>query len=287
MLRIGVFSDDVGGPMTAILIARGLAESGVPVTLAAPPQFPFRDRPRPDVDASPIRVVPLSDGNEGDQLGGVELDGRDLVVTLGLAALRDSAAASQIDVAVVVGKDHPAASRALRAARCEPCCAAGSPWFLATSNQSVIRTQASILSNGSIPLPFSTRVLPMTLPRLNKSLEDRLLEGECMDECRRAGILLAALVTAASAMQTAVRIDADDLTGLMARRADGAERDVGRRLQRLACAFERLAPEEIPQAARERGTRARRREGERWHPARAVINPNGGRPSAVWMRKPS
>lgn len=200
MLRVGVFSDDVGGPVAAMLLARGLADPGDGVTLATPGWPELMERRQGDVDPSPVSLLSLREGDEGRGLAEADFGGRDLVVSLGLSALRDGQVSSRLDVRIVVGKDHPAASRALRAARCEPGRTGVTPWFLAFANQSVLRTQASLVSGGGVPLPFCARALPTALPRLDRSLEIRLLRGEHPEECRRTGILLAALAMAASAM---------------------------------------------------------------------------------------
>lgn len=283
MLRVGVFSDDLGGPMAAILIALGLAEGGDPVTLAAP-ALPA-DRRRSDADASSVRMVTLEEGREAERLGGRDLAESDLVVSLGLASLGDVTLTSGLDVSIVVGKGHPAASRALRAARCEPSRGTGVPWFVPFATQSVLRTEATLLQS-SIPLPYCTRVLPTTLPRLDAMRENRLLGGETLEEARRTGIILAALSTAAAAMPAATRIVAGDLTRLMEARATAGERHVAARLLRLANAYERIEPLAAPRVATPPRPTERRLNARRWYPARAVVSANADRPAATWLRKP-
>lgn len=286
MLRVGVFSDDLGGPLAAIMLAQGFAALGGPVSVAgsAPLRLPtFLD----DASvASPLMATTLDEGQGAEWLDRTSTLGHDAVVSLDLAALRDATVTERLDVSIVVGKEHPAAARALRAARCEPPRAAATPWFIAFSNQSVLRTEASLLLTGSIPLPYATRAFPTALPRLDRTAEDSLLRGGVPAECRRTGIVLAALATAAVALPEAIRIEPRDLTALMEAAAATAQSRLGRRLLRLAHAFEGLAPGGEAQMARPPRAILRRQDGQRWHPARAVMNPGNGRPSAAWVRRP-
>jgi hypothetical protein len=285
MMRVGVFSDDLGGPLAAIMLAQGFAALGGPVSVAASAPLRLPTFPDDASVASPLMATTLDEGQGAEWLDRTSALGRDAVVSLDLAALRDATVTERLDVSIVVGKEHPAAARALRAARCEPSRAAATPWFLAFSNQSVLRTEASLLPTGSIALPYATRALPTALPRLDRTAEDSLLRGGVPTECRRTGIMLAALATAAVAMPEAIRIEPRDLTALMEAAATAQSR-LGRRLLRLAHAFEGLAPGGEAQMARPPRAILRRQDGQRWHPARAVMNPGNGRPSAAWVRRP-
>lgn len=285
MLRVGFFSDDVGGHIAAVLLAQGLATLGDPVSLAT--CFPFgRGEPGAGAGTSPVQALALDEGSISGGLQGAMLRGHDIVTSLPLSSIRDTSVAAHLDLRVVVGKEHPAAARALRAARCEPHGAAAAPWFLAFSNSSVIRTQAGLVQPGRIPLPYSTKMLPTALPRLDWAVEERLYGGGFPEECRRTGILLAALATAAAALPGSMRIDAQDMTDLMSTEATSSERRVAERLLALATAFDRVVPNQVTRTARQSGVALDRRASQRGHRTHAAASPASGRPSPGLVRKP-
>lgn len=287
MLRVGVFSDDLGGPLAAIMLAHGLAVLGHPVTVAGSTVFGIQPRFEDAIGTRRIETIALDEGSEADGLDTASQEDRDVIAFLPLSALREGAIMGRIDLSIVVGKSHPAAARALRAARCEPSRAGTTPWFLAFSTQSVLRTEAGLMTVGSIPLPYATRALPTTLPRLDHSREECILQGAFPEECLRTGILLAALATAAAVLPESIRIEASDLTALMEADATASERQASRRLTALANAYERVVPSGEPKTTQPPMVTARRRDAERWHPARAVTNPANGRPAVAWIRKPT
>lgn len=247
-LKIGFFSDDIGASHAAALFGHGLARSGGRVAVVAPPYHSDPDRGSRVIGgvvglgsphrSNPYDVQCMLEGSVGRDT--------DCAVALPLSAIREKGICLQFDAVVTVGRDQPAAARALRAARYEagPNGRAGEgappPWFLVGANQSVLRTQANLSPVHGPALPFAVRSLPTMLPRLSATEEAALFEGRPDQEGLRSGILLAALVVALVADPHARRIDAGTIAELISARDLPGDRMTSDRLVGLANAFERL-----------------------------------------------
>ena len=274
MVRIGMFSDDVGSSHAAAMVAQGLSQVGRKVTLVAP-EF------RPGSDLQANVAGPVSTRALPDRVNAFEVQAilarphdrnRDRIVALPLAALRERAIRIQFDAVLAVGREHPAAERALAAARYDTAAAVGwdapPAWFLACSGQDGLRTRANLSPERGHRLPFAVRSLPATLPRLSRTEATALLEGRPDADMVRDGILLAVLAVAVAADPHARRIDAGTLSHLMASRDLADERKTSDLLVRLANAYERNEVDEADRAiaawasdraAERRGATTRRR----------------------------
>ncbi|WP_238298226.1 hypothetical protein [Methylobacterium soli] len=257
---------------SALMIASGLAELGAPVAVGStlpPHQLGARDGLAVDVAWTDVAgLCRLLDDARG---------GADTVAVLPLASLRDGTVTARLDVAIVVGRDHPAAARALRSARFEPepakshglaldlnardaPAATAVPWFLAYSSQTVLRTQAMLMSSQGPALPFAARALPVMMPRFDRRHEGSQCTGSPNAEHRRIGILLAALALAAAAEPSARRIEAATLTQLMSSRILPRDREISDRLIGLASVFESLEHGDVEPDRPTRLPSAQRRE---------------------------
>jgi hypothetical protein len=247
MRCIGILSDDVAAAHAALLIGTGLAEAGVRAGVATALPVPARRGLGSDAVLALVHIDQSGEGPLAAAMARCREEDRDLVVALPLTELQDARLLSRLDVAITVGRERAAAARALHAARYvagDPAPGTSqdlrpSPWFLACSDQGVLRTTASLASLAGPALPVATRVLPTVLPRLDRDIEADLLHRSAPPRCVQAGIVLAAVAVAAAAEPRAARIDAAGLTGLMAGPGTG-NGDVGDRLIALAAAYARL-----------------------------------------------
>lgn len=247
-LRIGFFSDDVGASHAAALVGHGMARAGGNVTVVAPPyRLDPGEEPRANGGVLGLGLPHRSNPYDVQcMLEGLVGRDSDCVVALPLSAIRDKGTCLQFDAVVTVGRDQPAAARALRAARYEAGRSVQAEdgsrpaWFLVGANQSMLRTQANLSSARGPALPFAVRSLPTTLPRLSTIEEAALFDGRPDSEALRNGILLAALVVAVASDPHGRRIDAGTIAELMSARDLPRERMTSDRLVGLANAYERL-----------------------------------------------
>jgi hypothetical protein len=245
-MLIGVFSDDMAGPYAARLLAHGLDVLDARTKVLIDPALAAM--------SSPPREIALAQaarlGESSDEVPQTQAEGRDVVYAVPLAELQNVRLRSGLNLALTVGRDHPASARAMRAARYDRIASAdvrveggphpAPPWFLPLSHQSDLRTQASLAASGRVPLPLATRCFPFMLPRPTAAEMQALSEGNLGPAARQAAVLLASLAIAAASERNAHKLDAEVIADLMSARTTEAERAVSDRLLELAAAFERL-----------------------------------------------